>query len=131
MENFAQHLIRMAFCVMMTMQAAHADLRLKDEQLRVFATCAGRLSATMEFQWMFDGEGSEATKTQRDNMVQLINAIMPADHAREVLNWRIASKSAHAALLTRATFNDDPGDADWAQHHAARLIRECTGLLLS
>ncbi|WP_162617547.1 hypothetical protein [Yoonia maritima] len=115
----------------MTIQAAHADFGPEDEQLRVFATCAGRFSATMEFQWMFDGEGSEVTQTQRDNMVQLINAIMPTDHARDVLSWRIASKSAHAALLTRAAFNDDPYDANWAQNQATRLIRECTGLLLS
>ena len=32
-----------------------------DPLLREFAVCAGRLSAVMEDQWMFDGPGSEKT----------------------------------------------------------------------
>lgn len=102
-----------------------------DDPLQLFATCAGRLSAVMEYQWIFDGPASEITQSQRDNVVQLIDAVMPADQTRQVMQWRIAAKYAHAALLSRATFNDDPSDAAWADRMAARLTRECTGLLLS
>jgi len=102
-----------------------------DQQLRTFAACAGRLSAVMEYQWMFDGAASERTKAQRAAVLQLVEAIMPNDMGREVLHWRISAKLAQSALLTRATFNDDPSDATWAAHTADRLTRECTSLLLS
>lgn len=102
-----------------------------DNHLQTFATCAGRLSAVMEYQWMFDGAASEQTKAQRAAVLDLIGAIMPSDRGRDVLQWRISAKLAQSALLTRATFNDDPVDAAWAQRTAARLTQECTGMLLS
>lgn len=102
-----------------------------EQQLRTFATCAGRLSAVMEYQWMFDGPASERTKLQRAAVIDLIDAVMPADRGREVLHWRISAKLAQSALLTRATFNDDRQDAAWAREQADRFARECTGLLLS
>lgn len=102
-----------------------------DQQLRTFAACAGRLSAVMEYQWMFDGTASERTKAQRASVLQLVEAVMPQDMGREVLHWRISAKLAQSALLTRATFNDDPSDATWAAQTADRLTRECTSLLLS
>ena len=100
-------------------------------QLRTFATCAGRLSAVMEYQWMFDGKASEQTKLQRAAVIDLVEAIMPPERGREVLHWRISAKLAQSALLTRATFNEDANDAAWAGQQAKRFERECTGLLLS
>ncbi len=35
-----------------------------DNQLLQFATCAGRLSALMEHQWLIDGPASERTATE-------------------------------------------------------------------
>lgn len=102
-----------------------------EQHLRNFATCAGRLSAVMEFQWMFDGPASEQTKAQRTAVLDLIGAIMEPGQDRTVLHWRLSAKHAQAVLLTRATFNDDPDDAAWAYAQAARLTQECTGLLLS
>lgn len=102
-----------------------------DDQLRVFATCAGRLSAVMEFQWLFDGDKAEQTERQRAAVIELIGAIAPPDHGRTVLHWRIAAKQAQYALLTRATFNSDPADAAWASDLADRHTRECTALILS
>ncbi|WP_342076188.1 hypothetical protein [Yoonia sp. SS1-5] len=101
------------------------------QQLQTFAACAGRLSAVMEYQWMFDGVASERTKAQRATVLQLIEAVMPEDMGREVLHWRISAKLAQSALLTRATFNDDPADAAWATQTADRLTRDCTAFLLS
>ncbi|QBF31266.1 hypothetical protein [Thalassococcus sp. S3] len=101
------------------------------EQTQVFAICAGRLSAVMEHQWMFDGAASERTQRERAALIALLEASMPLDRGREILRWRIDAKIAQAALLSRATFNSDPVDA----RHAARLAEqrraECTGFLLS
>ena len=102
-----------------------------DEQLHTFATCAGRLSAVMEHQWMFDGPASEHTKRRRDTVLELVAATTHPARDSEILQWRIAAKVAQAALLTRATFNTDAYDAAWASARADRLTRECTGLLLS
>lgn len=100
-------------------------------QLQTFAACAGRLSAVMEYQWMFDGDASERTKIQRRAVLDLISAIMEPDMGRQVLHWRLTAKQAHNVLLTRATFNQDAGDANWAREQATLYERECTGLLLS
>ncbi|KQB97559.1 hypothetical protein AL073_01005 [Loktanella sp. 1ANDIMAR09] len=102
-----------------------------DEQLRTFATCAGRLSAVMEHQWMFDGPASEHTEDLRDAVLELVEAVMPAERRGEVLQWRISAKVAQAALLRRASFNTDTRDAAWARTQAGRFEQECTGLLLS
>ena len=102
-----------------------------DEQLHTFATCAGRLSAVMEHQWMFDGPASEHTKRHRDTVLELVAATMHPARDSDVMQWRIAAKVAQAALLNRATFNADARDAAWASAQADRLTRECTGLLLS
>jgi hypothetical protein len=85
----------------------------------------------MEYQWMFDGPASETTKAQRAAVLELIDAIMPPGRGPEVLNWRISAKQAQSALLTRATFNDDPNDAKWAAQRAANQLTDCTGFLLS
>lgn len=102
-----------------------------DDPLRTFASCAGRLSAQMEHQWLISDPASDRTQIQRAAMISLIEAIMPADAGRDVLAWRIDAKQAHAVLLTRATFNDDPDDAAWAARRAESQIAACTGLLLS
>ena len=111
--------------------ASHAQAFDPEQQLQAFATCAGRLSAIMEHQWLFDGAAADQTKVRRAAVLDLIDAIMPPERADDVLHWRIAAKYAQSTLLTRATFNDDAHDAAWAQEQAARLERACTGLLLS
>lgn len=122
-------ILALVFSVFST--AATASPAAPDRQLHSFATCAGRLSAVMEHQWMFDGAASEQTKAQRAAVIDLISAIMDPDQGREVLHWRLVAKHAQSVLLTRATFNDDPADAAWAQARAVRLTQDCTGLLLS
>lgn len=111
--------------------AAQAQTQDEDQQLRHFAACAGRLSAVMEHQWMFDGQASEVTKSQRAAMLELVEAIMPKSQGRAVLHWRLSAKLAQSSLLTRATFNDDPRDAAWATETAAQFTRDCTSILLS
>ncbi len=102
-----------------------------DDPLRTFASCAGRLSAEMEHQWLMSDPASDRTEAQRAAMISLIDAIMAPGQGRDVLHWRIDAKQAHAVLLTRATFNDDEDDAAWALARAEAQLAACTGLLLS
>lgn len=99
--------------------------------MKTFAQCAGRLSAQMEHQWMFDGVASDQTKLRRAAVIDLLDSMVSRDDGRTVLHWRIDAKMAHASLLTRATFNTDTSDAKRAGQVAARLIAECDALMLS
>ena len=114
-----------------TAPAAWAQVAPWQDQLRTFATCVGRLSAQMEWQWMFDGPGSEETQRQRAGIIELMEALIPPEQGREVLAWRVEAKMAHAYLLTRATFGQDKRAAQRAERLAVRQIGECRSLLLS
>ncbi|WP_341365582.1 hypothetical protein [Yoonia sp. BS5-3] len=122
----------LSFILLALVQATTARAAPSHEnQLHYFATCTGRLSALMEHQWMFDGAASEQTKRQRASMIDLVTAIAKPDEGRQVLHWRLMAKHAQSVLLTRATFNDDPADAAWAEARAVSLTQECAGLLTS
>ena len=102
-----------------------------DPLLREFAICAGRLSATMEDQWMFDGPGSEKTAMQLAAVVSLIEASMPQGAGREVLAWRIDAKVAQRGLLHQARFAQDPRLAEMAAARAEALAATCRAMILS
>lgn len=104
---------------------------LENNALQTFAVCAGRLSAVMEHQWLFDGPASETTQRQRAHLLDLVAAVMDPAQAREVMQWRISGKQAQSVLLTRATFNSNADDAAWAKAKADDYAQSCTGLLLS
>ncbi|MBV7409385.1 hypothetical protein [Maritimibacter sp. DP1N21-5] len=95
-----------------------------------FANCAGRLSATMEFEWLL-GQDGETARAERDAMVSLLEAVMAPEDARDTLARRIEAKYAHSVLLTRAHFNDDAQDAAWAADRAEVEIGSCRALILS
>lgn len=97
------------------------------DPLRHFASCAGRLSAQMEHEWLLNDPASDTTESYRALMIELIDAIMDPDDGRDVLNWRVDAKIAHAALLTRATFQADR----WASNRAQDMVNDCTALLIS
>ena len=102
-----------------------------DPLLRQFAVCAGRLSAVMEDQWMFDGPGSERTAEELHAMVALIEASMPEDAGRQVMAWRIDAKVAQRALLAQARFARDARVADMAAARAEALAASCRAMVLS
>ena len=102
-----------------------------DPLLREFAVCAGRLSAVMEDQWMFDGPGSERTAGELHAMVSLIEASMPQGAGRQVLAWRIDAKVAQRGLLHQARFAQDPKLAETAAARAEALAAECRSMILS
>ena len=102
-----------------------------EDRLIGFATCAGRLSALMEFQWLTHDPEAERTEAQRANLIDILDAVMPPDRGRQVLHWRVEAKMAHAALLQRGRFNQDPADALWARRLAAEQTDRCRAYLLS
>jgi hypothetical protein len=108
-----------------------ADVARADENLiRTFASCAGRLSAEMEHQWLIGGQGAELTERRRSAMIAVLDALTPIPRDPKIMNWRIEAKAAQAALLARSTFNDDPADADWAFNQAQTLVSACNSLIL-
>lgn len=102
-----------------------------DPLLREFAVCAGRFSAIMEDQWMFDGPASERTAEELHAIVSLIEASMPEGAARQVMAWRIDAKVAQRALLAQARFGGDPRVAETAAARAEALAASCRGMVLS
>lgn len=103
----------------------------KADLLREFSVCAGRLSAVMEDQWMFDGPASENTARELRAMVELIEAFMPEDAAQRVMAWRIDAKVAQKALLHQARFSDQPRLAKTAAVRANALAADCRAMILS
>ncbi|WP_047995777.1 hypothetical protein [Puniceibacterium sp. IMCC21224] len=109
--------------------------RTATERVQVFATCVGRLSAVMEFQWMFDGPASERTQKVRRGVEALLDAVLPQALAGglsgvQALDWRIRAKVAQAALLQQATFGTDPRRMRMAQRAAEMYQGECESMLL-
>ncbi len=102
-----------------------------EDPLYRFATCAGRLSALVEFQWLTDGPASEETQRLRDAMIELIDATMPSGEGHKVLAWRIDAKAAQSKLLTAAHFGPNKDQAAWSMERAMQQIGECRALLLS
>lgn len=115
------------FSAPMSAQSQTAPL---SDPLRTFAACAGRLSAQMEFEWMFDGPASEITKAQRSAVIDILEAMIGPDQGRDVLNWRVEAKMAHASLLTRSKFSTDRRVTLRAERLALRSLENCNALLL-
>jgi hypothetical protein len=102
-----------------------------DPILREFAVCAGRLSAVMEDQWMFDGPGSERTAAELGAVVSLIEASMAPGEGRQVMAWRIDAKVAQRGLLHQARFAQNPRLAKTAAARAEALAAKCRAMILS
>ncbi len=96
---------------------------------RIFAICAGRFSAQLEQDWLFSDPGSDATERQRDQMIDLLDAVSPADAQDRVLMLRLQAKRAHARLLSQAVFSLDGPIAARAARQADKLLRQCSALM--
>ena len=102
-----------------------------DDQLVQFATCAGRLSALMEHQWMVDGPASERTAKDVAAFSDLVQALIAPEDGRRILALRIEAKVAHRALLMQVDFGPDPRQSAIAARRAAELIGACRAIVLS
>ncbi|MEM6891014.1 MAG: hypothetical protein AAF636_23200 [Pseudomonadota bacterium] len=98
---------------------------------RIFAACAGRLSAEVEHQWLVQDQRVEMTERHRARMITLTDATTPEGQEPWTLHLRIQAKHAHKALLSRAEFNDDKKVSRWAASQAESELSRCVGLLLS
>jgi len=126
-----------ALCLSLTAAQAPAQSvpRTPAEQVRLFATCAGRLSALMEHQWMVDGPASVRTEELRDGFTALIDATLPDARAYGLpapyaMHWRLTAKAAQAALLQTARFGTDPRQVMRSAEIAEARVAECTALLI-
>lgn len=124
--------MRTLLCLLLMLgQPSLAQASSPEDQLRTFATCAGRLTAQLEHQWLMQTAGADALQRQRGQIVELLEAVMPRDRGRDVLNWRIEARAAQRALLQRATFGTQADDAAWASQMAEQFMADCTVFLLS
>lgn len=115
-------------CALAAPDAARAEADIPDDPLHFFATCAGRMSALMEHQWIVDGPASDMTKARRQSVLDVVEALTPPGDEAMVMGWRIEAKAAHAALLA-ATRHGDAPSIRRAALRAATLQRECDALL--
>ena len=96
----------------------------------MFAACAGRLTAQLEHEWLIAAPEAEQTERQRAAMVSLVEASLAPGDDRRTTALRIEARLAHRAILTRATFNDDPVDRAWAARRAGHAVAACRAMLL-
>lgn len=108
-----------------------SSLAPMDDQLVQFATCAGRMSALMEHQWLMDGPASERTAKEVAAFSDLVQALIAPDDVRRILAMRIEAKVAQRALLMQADFGHDPRLSALAARRAAKLIGACRAIVLS
>ncbi len=80
---------------------------------------------------MFDGIASERTKAERQDVIDILDTMIPDGRGREVLHWRIEAKQAQAVLLNRSTFGQDQRQARMASKLALRNVNECRAVLIS
>jgi len=114
---------------------AQATANSVTEQLKVFATCAGRYSALMEHQWLTYDPASDQSELIRADFVDLIDALVPVARSAglpkaQPLGWRISAKASLQVLLQRATFGKGR-EAEMARTQAGRKLAACRTMLLS
>lgn len=115
-------------CLTGVFQASSAFPQNAD--LHLFATCAGRLSALMEDQWLIADPASDQTALQRDALLSLVAALATPDDEARAISWRVEAKAAQADLLARARFGQNAKTAAQAARQSDELIGMCRSLLL-
>jgi hypothetical protein len=98
--------------------------------LRLFASCAGRLSALMEHQWLLSDPEAEVTAAERDAMLSLVSTMVGPEDEALALTLRVAAKAVQADLLSQARFGQDDARAARAARQSDDLIGMCRSLLL-
>lgn len=96
----------------------------------LFATCTGRLSALMEFQWLLGDAGADLTKARRDEMAALLVAATPEPELARAMQLRLEAKFATAQLLRQGLAGGPQGLARNAAR-IERLLAACRGLITS
>ncbi len=132
MGGLKTYLAGLAFaCASFSAQAMPSDPR---EQVQLFASCAGRFSAQMEYAWLVGHDGADE-RARRHTFVTLLDAVFPASDTGltgpEVLDIRIRAKHAQARLLQTARFDQNGERSARARARAQELTALCNALILS
>ncbi|MEP3637930.1 MAG: hypothetical protein ABJN14_11785 [Paracoccaceae bacterium] len=114
--------------IAMTTSGFAAQARAADT-LSLFAQCAGRFSAEMEFAWLIGDQDSEIPKQLRSHFIDMIDAILAPGDGPNVLARRIEAKVAHTALLSRAQFSENPTEIRIAAQTAEHDVAFCRAML--
>lgn len=130
MGGLRKTLCQIAVCLTTIAQAPVTAAESPDP-MPLFATCTGRLSAVMEFQWLVQDAESDETQARRDAMAELLAVVTRPGEAPRAMALRIEAKRAVAQLLHRARFGTAGPGADWAKKRAARLLADCAALMVS
>ncbi|MEM6588430.1 MAG: hypothetical protein AAF641_08295 [Pseudomonadota bacterium] len=101
-----------------------------DELTEIIATCAGRMSAELEFAWLLSDPQAEIFEEQRLRFVEILETLAPVTNPEHRLGLRIDAKMAHASLLTNAYFGTNAARAAWAKRHAITQRNHCQNMLL-
>ncbi len=115
-------------CALAAPLPAQAQGDIPENPLHFFATCAGRMSALMELQWLVDGPASDLTRARRAAVLDVVASLTPPGQEVQVMAWRVEAKAAHAALLSRTRHGPAPDQAR-AARRADVLLRACEALL--
>ena len=105
------------------------------ERAKLFARCAGNLSALAVHQRSVSGEDPTRTEALRDGYESLLNAVLPyaVDYgmpAAQAADWRRQAWRAQTALLNDVAFSIDAGRAIRAQKTARERVAMCDDMLL-
>ncbi|MBF9034526.1 hypothetical protein HKCCE2091_09765 [Rhodobacterales bacterium HKCCE2091] len=109
-----------------SLSTGHASADTVSNPLYFFATCAGRLSAELSYQWMVSDPAAAETEAVRAAVLDIVAALTPEGEGRGVLSWRVEARAAHSALLSRAVFHSD----DWARSRADQEIAHCRAYIV-
>ena len=116
-----------------TRAAAIASDRI--EQLRIFATCAGRMMALRDHLALFGSDGIDAAEARRAQHIAVLEALTEDARdegfdPRRALHWRIDARAAQSAVLTRSSFGTTQAARDSATAASDRHIAFCDRLIL-
>lgn len=114
-------------CMVVTLPAAvRAD---HPTEIRLFAECAGRLSASVEHAWLV-GTDNAALRAQKDGFADLLDALVGPDDSVRVMDWRVRAKMDHKRLLALSVFATEPRLARLALMRAQAHQNRCGAVLL-
>lgn len=114
-------------CMVSTLPVtARAD---QSSSIRLFAECAGRLSASIEHSWLI-GTDDTALQTQREGFSDLVEALADPTDRVQVMDWRIRAKMDHKRLLSLSVFSPEPRIARIALNQARAYQNRCGAVLL-
>ena len=103
------------------------------QRVQLFATCAGRYSALLEHERLFDGATSERAALHKQQFEDLLDAVLPdaldwGMPGHMALDWRLTAKHTQATLLHRGVFHTDRDVAAHAKQISETLLNQCREL---